>query len=207
MRTGTWNGSPFPNSLNPGSAGADITCMVSGQYIGFVFGTNTFSDATITVVIDGVTILNGAVFAKTLTSGTYDGTYRTYIYDTGVDISHTLAITFSTAGVNTLPYMFGFNYGDLTRNVLAVSPDNFDYTHAGSGGWNGGSPARLTLMKDIQRTSCHQLREMYGAQTYFVDASTNIIVGSRLTDQVHPNANGHKYIRDRILYVARNGEY
>ncbi|MDD4930741.1 MAG: hypothetical protein PHG66_01125 [Candidatus Colwellbacteria bacterium] len=207
IKTGTWNNTTFTTlGMYTTTSGATASTTCTGRYVGFALTLG----ANITVTIDGVVICTGLLLpASGIT--TPNGTaisQQIFLYDTfsSIGSTHTVLITNATATNLDIDWFFGFDTTTNFSSVIAISPDQYDFSQTNAP-YIGGTPARRNTMLQIQREACHKLRTEYNCKTYFVDASTGWPAGFKGDDGVHPNPSGHKYIQNRVNSVLASGEF
>ena len=220
-RTGTWtaNTAIHPNTgaataMTTSTASSTASATVTGRVVGFSVLT-PYSSAgavynTLTVVVDGVTIVASQNFNNAITSETahlsswnaIDFTLDTY---SAADATHTISVTYvgGTSSSLTLNYFYAFSPGQAGANSLfALAIEIVDYNTSG-----GTDARRFTWNRCVQEL-IRKYRQVYQLPAYYVgDPGRNWIYGMKVFDDIHPNVYGHMWIANRVLDVISNGEY
>ncbi len=222
-QSGTWGAASYNghsvNALYSNTPGSTLSFTTTGRYviINVCFTTNTvnYLQVSYTPASGGATVstIYGPITPTpyaSQNSGSDNAIFYSEIifYDTGIVGANTnvvFTIGSSDTATIVLNYYTGFDNLNNSASVFVLTQDDYDFPPGAGGTY--GSYLNQVLMRDIERRAVLKFRQDFGANVYYVEASTDFILGMKQADQVHPNPRGHIYIKDRINSVILNGEY
>jgi hypothetical protein len=221
--TGVWMNTPaYSNwgicSKTPGN---NIQASVSGRYIAFsttIGATSMLSSyGSLNVTIDGVVVSSNIPQIMRLSTTLKNTAWcsNLWLYDTGVDSSHSIIIEIGTSVGGFSDYQYidwiaGFSSNNSNTNsviltaVETADPSGLVMLKTGQSGDAGVEVNRLVLNQGYKNIA--KRFQSMNLPVYFVQESGSYTYAQLTGDLIHPNKFGHDTIFNRVANVIKNGE-
>ncbi len=212
---------PHSTGLGSNQKLDSITASVTGRFVVVASTINYDSTLTFTTCgkislnVDGLPVMPSMpqlIYESTaVESGGQGFAVVSYLYDTGVEGTHTVQVILATStftGIQYFDWIAGFSYTTAFTPVILMSINRFQLQGVAAGSPLVNAQLERSVLNTEYRLLVTRMREEYNLPVYFVqDAGGYSISYLNPGDLLHPTQYGHRYIANRIAHVLQKGEF